>query len=602
MSVVTCHSRRRRECGQHSPAREPPAGTSATPAPTVRAPTVVHRRRRRNQFSGLTAFERRHIIPPRFGSPTASLRARGEAHLIRRSTLHRRDFLRGLAATGAFAGGGWITAGCTRAASPPPAPPIDPLELTATQAIAAMRTGDLSAERYAERLIAQAGALSSLNALISMEAAKLLEAARAADVARAQGRRLGPLHGLPLLVKDNINTVALTTSAATRGLARNRPQRDAEVVAACIRAGAALFAKTNMHELAFGITSNNAAFGPVRNPYAPSLIAGGSSGGNGAAVAARIAPASLGTDTGGSTRIPAALCGIVGFRPTVGRYPGTFDAAHVTSVVPLSHTRDTPGPMARSVADVALLDAVIAGESTVLRPERLAGLRLGVARKNFFTNLDAALAVVVDNALRALQGAGAVLVEDDIADLAALNEAVSFPLVFYEANRDLPLYLAANAPGVSFRALIDAVASPDVKGVLQTLSGPGAVPASVYQAILSARRPALEEAYRNYFRRNGVAALVFPTTILPARPIGHDQTVELNGAQVPTFPTFIRNTDPGSNAGLPGLSIPIGLTRDGLPVGLELDGASGTDRRLLAIGLAIERAFGLLPAPPGVRR
>ena len=521
--------------------------------------------------------------------------------MTRPSTLLRREFLRGLAAASVLAGGGAVTGGCAKKEPPPPAVVADPLELTATQAIGAMRTGELSAERYAERLLAQAGALSSLNALLSMDAAKLLEASRAADVARAQGRRLGPLHGLPLLVKDNINTVALTTSAATRGLARNRPQRDAEVVAACLRAGANLFAKTNMHELAFGITSNNAAFGPVRNPYARSLIAGGSSGGNGAAVAARIAPASLGTDTGGSTRIPAALCGIVGFRPTVGRYPGTFDAANVTSVVPLSHTRDTPGPMARSVADVALLDAVITGESTVLRPERLAGLRLGVARGNFFTNLDAALAAVIDNALRALQAQGAVLVEADIPDLKALNDAVSFPLVFYEANRDLPLYLAANAPEVSYRALIDAVASPDVKGVLQALSGRDAVPASVYQQILAARRPALEEAYRNYFKRNGVAALVFPTTILPARPIGHDQTVELNGAQVPTFPTFIQNTDPGSNAGLPGLSIPAGLTRDGLPVGLELDGSSGTDRRLLAIGLAVERALGMPPAPAGVR-
>jgi len=529
------------------------------------------------------------------------LRARARRILTDPSILHRRDFLRGALATAAIAGGGWTTAGCARR-QPPPPPPIDPLELTATQAIAAMRSGDLSAERYAERLIAQATALGSLNAFISMDGPRLLEASRASDTARTQGRRLPPLHGLPLLVKDNINTVALTTSAASRGLARNRPQRDAEVVAACLRAGANLFAKTNMHELAFGITSNNAAFGPVRNPYAPSLIPGGSSGGNGAAVAARIASASLGTDTGGSTRIPAALCGIVGFRPTVGRYPGTFDAANVTSVVPLSHTRDTPGPMARSVADVALLDAVITGESTALRPERLSGLRLGVARGNFFTNLDTALAAVVDNALRELQARGVVLVEDDIADLRALNDAVSFPLVFYETNRDLPLYLAANVPGLTFPALINAVASPDVKGVLQLLSGSGAVPMAVYREILSAHRPALEEAYRVYFRRNGVAALLFPTTVLPARPIGQDQTVELNGAQVPTFQTFIQNTDPGSNAGIPGLSIPAGLTRDGLPVGLELDGPSGTDRRLLAIGLAIEGALGTLPAPDPLRR
>ena len=507
----------------------------------------------------------------------------------------RRQFLKVLAATGAAAGAhrlaspGWAETDVEDHAV---------LELTASEAVAAMVTGDLQAETYAVILLGRANSLKDLNVLISQDPHQVLKAARAADKARARGRLLGPLHGLPLLIKDNINSATMPTTAGTPSLIDNRPRANARVLDALLGAGGILFGKANMHELAFGITSNNAGFGPVRNPYDRSKIPGGSSGGNAAGVAARFAAAGIGSDTGGSTRIPAALCGIVGLRPTIGRYPGTGTLAGVREVVPIAHTRDTPGPIARSVADAALLDAVITGAPLVLPRVDLAGLRLGVARRSFFEDLDPGLKKVVDEALRRLEDRGVVLVEVDIPNLESLNTAVGFPVALFEAGTDLPLYLRANRTGVTLNELVSLIASPDVKAVFeQSIIGPGAIPESVYRDAIEVFRPQLQAAYQRTFDGSALDALVFPTTPLPARPIGQDETVELNGRQVSTLLTYIRHTDPGSNAGIPGVSVPIGLTGDGLPVGLELDGPAGSDRRLLAIASAVEGIFGFLPAP-----
>jgi Asp-tRNA(Asn)/Glu-tRNA(Gln) amidotransferase A subunit family amidase len=515
----------------------------------------------------------------------------------------RRQFLKGLATTGTAAGAGWLTGSHGWGVEAASAERDEVLELTATEAVAAMVAGDLRAEKYAAILLGRARSLGHLNVLISQDRHQVLEAAHATDRARARGRVLGPLHGLPLLIKDNVNSATLPTTAGTPALIDNRPATNARVLDALLGAGGILFGKANMHELAFGITSNNARFGPVRNPYDPSKISGGSSGGNAAGVAARFAAAGIGSDTGGSTRIPAALCGIVGVRPTVGRYPGTGTLAGVREVVPIAHTRDTPGPMARSVADVALLDAVITGAPLELPRVNLAGLRLGVARRSFFEDLDPELEEVVDEALRRLRDQGVLLVEVDIPNLESLNAAVGFPVALFEAGTDLPVYLDANRTGVTLVELVSAIASPDVKAVFeQSIIGPGAIPEPVYRDAINVFRPRLQNAYRNTFDGFALDALVFPTTPLPARPIGQDETVELNGRQVSTLLTYIRHTDPGSNAGIPGVSVPIGLTGGGLPVGLELDGPAGSDRRLLAIAKAVEEIFGFLPAPRPERR
>jgi len=350
--------------------------------------------------------------------------------------------------------------------------------------------------------------------------------------------------------------------------------------------------KTNMHELAFGITSNNAAFGPVRNAYDPTRIAGGSSGGTASAIAARMAPAGLGSDTGGSVRIPAALDGIAGLRPTLGRYSQE-------GITPIAHTRDTAGPMAREVADLVLLDTIITGARDKVVAAPLAGLRLGVYRALFFRNLDPETERVTGAALDRLRQAGAEIVDVDMPGLAELNGKVSFPVALYEANVDLARYLKRYRIALDVAGLAERIASPDVKGLFASAIVPGAkdaIPRKVYLEALAAR-PALQKLYARTFKAQRLAALVFPTTPLPAAPIGDDEKTKLNGVDVPTFATFIQNTDPGSNAGIPGLTVPIGRTSGGLPIGLELDGPAGSDRRLLGLGLALEALFGRLPAP-----
>ena len=465
-------------------------------------------------------------------------------------------------------------------------------ELSAADAAARIRAGTLRSEDLVRALVDVAERRRDLNAFITFDREHALAAARKADGLAARKSFAGPLHGVPIVVKDNIHVAGLPSSAGTPGLKDFVPTRNAPVAEKLIRAGAIVLGKTNMHELAFGITSNNAAFGPARNAYDPSRIAGGSSGGTGNAIAARMAPAGLGSDTGGSVRIPAALNGISGLRPSLGRYSQE-------GITPIAHTRDTAGPMAREVADLVLLDTIITGARDKVAPASLRGVRVGVPRAVFWKNLDAETERLATAALDRLRGAGVEVVEVDMPGLAELNAKVSFPVALYEANVDLARYLKRYRIALDVKGLADRIASPDVKGLFASAIVPGAkdaIPEKVYRAAIAAR-PALQRLYAETFRSHGIAALVFPTTPLPAAPVGDDQTTKLNGADVPTFPTFIQNTDPGSNAGIPGLTVPIGRTAAGLPVGLALDGPAGSDRRLLAIGLSLEALFGRLPAP-----
>jgi mandelamide amidase len=465
-------------------------------------------------------------------------------------------------------------------------------ELSATEAAARIRAGTLRSEDLVRALVDVIERKHDLNAFITFDRDRALAAARRADALAARKSFAGPLHGVPIVLKDNIHVAGLPNSAGTPALKGFVPTRNAPVAEKLIRAGAIVLGKTNMHELAFGITSNNAAFGPVRNAYDPTRIAGGSSGGTGSAIAARMAPAGLGSDTGGSVRIPAALNGISGLRPTLGRYSQD-------GITPIAHTRDTAGPMAREVADLVLLDTIITGAREKVVAPPLRGLRLGVCRAVFFRGLEVETEQVTSAALDRLQAAGAEIVEVQMPGLVDLNGKISFPVALYEANVDLAKYLKRYRIPLDVGGLAEQIASPDVKGLFATTIVPGAkdaIPTKAYLDALAAR-PALQRLYTETFKKHNIAALVFPTTPLPAAPIGDDEKTKLNGADVPTFLTFIQNTDPGSNAGIPGLSVPIGRTQSGLPIGLELDGPAGSDRRLLGIGLALEGLFGRLPAP-----
>jgi len=467
----------------------------------------------------------------------------------------------------------------------------DLTNLTASEAAIAIRSGKISSTALVKALIARTKARSGLNAYIHFDGAGALKAAAVADAARKPDAKLGLLHGVPLVVKDNIHVAGLPNTAGTPALKGFTPTAHAPVIARLVKAGAIMLGKTNLHELAYGITSNNGAFGAVGNAYDATRFAGGSSGGTGSAVGARMAPAGLGTDTGGSVRIPAALNGIAGLRPTLDRYPQA-------GITPISHTRDTAGPMARSVADLVLLDRAIAGGGPI-EAAKPSGVRLGVPRGHFWSNLAPETKRVAEAALAKLKAAGVTLVEADVPNLAGLNAKVSFPVALYETPRDLNRYLKFYKTGTSVKALAAKIASPDVHGLFMgPVLGKKPMPTAVYRAAIDVFRPQLRQAYAEYFAANKVDAIVFPTTPLVAGPIkGSDATVMLNGKKAPTFPTYIRNTDPGSNAGLPGLTVPAGLARDGLPVGLEIDGPAWSDRRLLAIGLTMESVLGRLPPP-----
>jgi len=469
--------------------------------------------------------------------------------------------------------------------------------LTVAEAARLIREGEVSSERFTRVLLKKIEANRDLAAFITVDARKALEAARRADAERRRcdPRALGPLHGVPLVVKDNIHIAGLRNTAGTPGLRNFVPDDNAPVAQALLDAGAIILGKTNMHELAFGITSNNAAFGAVRTPYDKTRFAGGSSGGTGSAVAARLAPGGLGTDTGGSVRIPAALNGIVGFRPTIHRYSQV-------GVTPISSTRDTPGPMARTVSDLILLDSVITRDWRKVRPVDRHRIRLGVVPE-MFQNIDAETLELTERALDRLRRAGVEIVEVHMPGLTDLNNQAAFPIALFEANRDISAYLLSYGTGLTLTQLAAQIASPDVKGVFDTFVVPGApqaIPESVYNHAVGVIRPQMQQLYADTFRQNRLDAIIFPTTPLPASPVvGSDGTVELNGVRVPTFTTYIRNTDANAVAGVPGVSLPMALTKKGLPVGIEIDGPSNSDRRLLGIALTLERILGRLPAPLG---
>jgi len=443
-----------------------------------------------------------------------------------------------------------------------------------------------SVEVQVRESLQKASANKGLNAFIHINEAEAIKQAAESDTRRKNRKLVGPLDGVLLVVKDNIHVAGMPNTAGTIALKDFVPKQDAPVIERLKRAGVIILGKTNMHELAFGISSYNSAFYEkhigVRNSHDIEKMAGGSSGGTAAAIGAGIVYGGLGTDTGGSVRIPAALNGIVGFRPTVGRYSQK-------GVTPISHTRDTIGPMAVDVRSVALLDSVISGEKMVSSAAKKEGLRLGVS-KLFLKNIEPEIEVLWKEAITAFQDAGVVVVEIDASELFRLNALVGFPVALYEANADMRSYLKKYEIGKSIEELAAEISSPDVAQTYKNLVIPGKLPgadglieaAPVYETAIKTHRPMLIQEYEKLFNTHKLDALAFPTTPAVAK------RADENSSSLENFLLFIQNTDPGSNVGMPGLSIPMGLTKDNLPAGVEIDGLPGSDSKLLSIGLALE--------------
>jgi indoleacetamide hydrolase len=462
--------------------------------------------------------------------------------------------------------------------------------LTASEALAAMDSGLLTSADYVDALIERILAHPEINAFIHLDTEGARAAAAEADALRARGMG-GPLLGLPILLKDSINTADMPTTAGTPALEGFIPASSAPVVQILTDAGAIVLGKTNLHELSAGYTTNNAFTGPTRNPYDTDRVPGGSSGGNSAALAARFAPLAIGEDTAGSTRIPAALTGTTGFRPSTGRYSSA-------GVVPLASTLDTLGPMARNVRDLALVDAVITGDPIELETVSLQGLRIGVPRAHFHDLLDPVVEQKFAEALARLERASATLVAADLPGVGELSLQAFAVVAFFEAPVDLAAYLDENDTGVTLEELVAMIASPDVVALFQLA---GSVTEEQYLLVQNQVLPLLRQLYRDYFDGNDLDVMVYPSVPVPAPLIGQE-TVMLNGMAVPVFNAFLHNSHYTPTIGAPTLTLPIGQGPHGLPLGgIDVAGIPGDDRRVLAIGDAISRVLPRIQPPTGMQ-
>lgn len=434
-----------------------------------------------------------------------------------------------------------------------------------------------------------------------------IEAATEVDCRVAAGEML-PLAGVPIAVKDNVHVAGMPTTAGSRILGAFVPPEDATCVARLKAAGCVVVGKTSCDELGMGSTNETSAFGPVRNPWEPSRVPGGSSGGSAAAVAARAVPLAVGTDTGGSVRLPAAFCGLVGMRPTFGRVSRS-------GLVAFASTFDQAGPLARDARDAALALAAMSGadprDATSLPeppPDLLSRLDSGVAglRIGLLDDVEEGLhpdaATALASAARLLEAHGASLVLVRLPRLA-LGVAAYYLISAAEASSNL-----ARFDGVRFGARVASVDS----GALVRATRAAGFGDEVKRRILLGTF-ALSEGLRGawYERAQRVRArialdlaeafrtcdvLLSPTATGPAFPIG-----EKSGDPLSLYLTDVF-TVPASLAGLPAVSVPAGLSRDRLPVGVHLAGPAGSEPLLLAVARDLEAARGPWPAPPDVIR
>jgi len=416
-----------------------------------------------------------------------------------------------------------------------------------------------------------------LLAYITVLSAEALAAAAAAEEEIARGHYRGPLHGIPIALKDLVLTRGIRTTCGSRILRDWVPDADATVAARLTEAGAVLLGKLNMHEFAYGPTGVNPHYGTPRNPWDPQRMPGGSSSGSAVAVAAGLCAGALGTDTGGSIRIPATLCGLVGLKPTYGRVSRA-------GVIPLAWSLDHVGPMTRTVTDAALLLQVLAGRdpadpSTADVPvpdyrramqEEVRGLRLGLPKHLFFERLDPEVRGAVHAAARSLEGLGASIQEVPLSRIQHAGPA-SFAIIAAEATAYHEHYLKTRA----------AEYGADVRARLMTgqfiLAGHYLKAQRARQIIRADVDAALQQ----------VDALLFPTTPIAAPPLDARE-VTVDGHTEDVRGWLIRCTRPINVTGHPALSVPCGLTAGGLPIGLQLVGRHFDEATLLRMAHAFE--------------
>ncbi len=457
----------------------------------------------------------------------------------------------------------------------------DPWDKSLTQIAADLASGAISSVELTQAALARAAqAQSALNCFIAIEPEAALAAAATADRARAQGARLGPLHGVPLAHKDMYYTAGRVTDCGSRVRRGFVPAVTASVIDRMNAAGAVTLGRLNMTEFALGPTGHNAWWGDCRNPWNTAHIAAGSSSGSGAAVAARVAFASLGSDTGGSTRLPACVNGLVGLKPTyslISRF-GSME---------LAFSVDTPGPLARTAADLAILLGVIAGHDprdptsssravpnyTAGLTTELRGVRIGVPKQYFFDHVTADVGAALDEALTVFRAQGATIVEAEVPYAAHLSE-LSRALVYPEATA-LHLHELQHRP-LEFSPQVRVRASTGL-----------AIPAATYLAAQQVRATVLQAFVE---RSLGNCDVLFAPTLSIPVPTLEETGVGGGEAMWRVIAKLVHCTAPFNYLGVPALSVPAGFAANRLPVGFQLVGRPFAEARLLAVAHAYQCA------------
>ena len=456
--------------------------------------------------------------------------------------------------------------------------------MTLLEAAAALRRREVSSAELTAAALQRIERLNpSTNAMQTVMAEAARECAKKADEELARGEGRGPLHGIPVAVKDLFRTKGVRTTGGSNLFADHVPDYDATVVEWLRTGGAVLVSKTGMHELAYGITSSNPHFGAVRNPWDRGRIPGGSSGGSGAAVAAGMVPMAMGSDTGGSIRIPACFCGVVGLKPTYGRV-SRYGA------MPLAFSLDHMGPLTRTVRDAGAVLNVIAGydprdQTSSRRPVEnyvpdiapsIRGLRIGMPENFYFERLDPDVDAAVRAAFRAAESLGARIVALTVPDIAAIN-TVARLILLAEASAQLEPHLEQRDRfGADVLALLD-------QGRL--------LPATDYINAQRLRHEMQREFAALWSR---VDCLFTPTTPITAPLIG-ETTVAAGGESEDVRLAATRLVRAINPLGLPAVSIPYGADRRGLPVGLQIVGRPFAEALILRVAQAL--VPGEVPVP-----
>ena len=459
--------------------------------------------------------------------------------------------------------------------------------MTIREAAAGLRARRFSAVELATAAISRIDRHDpSLRAFITVTAGQALDQARQADRELAMGQDRGPFHGIPVALKDLFGTKGVRTTAGSKVYENFVPQINATVVEKLLAAGAVFLGKLNMHELAYGITSANPHFGAVRNPWNPEHSPGGSSGGSGAAVATQMVFMAMGSDTGGSIRIPASFCGTVGLKPTYGRVSRY-------GVLPLGFSLDHVGPLTRSVRDAALALNAIAGHdrrdpTSSRRPVvdyvpdegcSIRGVRVGIPDSFFFDRLDEGVESAVRGAVARAESLGAVVKPVRLPDMAALNAIARIVLLSEASAVAEPFMEDRDQFGSDVLALLD-------QGRL--------VPATDYVNAQRLRRKMRREFDQVW---KEVDCLIAPATPSPAPRVG-DTTIRLGGRDEDVRLASTRLVRGVNALGYPALSLPCGLSASGLPLGMQIIGAAFEEALLLRIGAALEDVGVGIPACP----